>query len=52
MGIREFGERYVRNQCSEAPVRGRQIELPVGTLIYDSRSGRLIKSEVEKKPLE
>ncbi|HEV3298175.1 MAG TPA: hypothetical protein VG055_00945 [Planctomycetaceae bacterium] len=35
-----------------APTEFELGELPVGTLIYDSRSGRLIKSEVEKKPLE
>jgi hypothetical protein len=35
-----------------APTEFELGELPVGTLIYDSRSGRLIKSEVGKKPLE
>jgi hypothetical protein len=35
-----------------APTEFELGELPVGTLINDSRSGRLIKSEVGKKPLE
>jgi hypothetical protein len=35
-----------------APTEFELGELPVGTLIYDSRGGRLIKSEVGKKPLE